>query len=310
MNPIVLVTGASGFVGRGVVPALVKAGYEVRAAARRTAVIPSVSGVTAVAMPDLGAPDVDWRPLVDGASHVVHLAGLAHMTASIPEASYTAVNATATERLAIAVRDAGVRRLVLVSSVRAQVGPVSSAVVRESDPPAPTDAYGRSKLAAEKLLWAALAGSPSVGVVLRPVLVYGPGVKGNMAALARLAHLPVPLPLGALSNRRSLIGLGNLASAIAHALGSPKAAGGTFLAADAEPVGVADILRHLRHGLGRAPGLVPLPLAPFGKALRMIGRGAVWDRIAGDLVVDTSALRVTGWQPPHETAEGLAAMMR
>lgn len=310
MSRRVLVTGATGFIGRALVPYLASQGYSVHAAARRPDDIAAAPGVAPVSMPDLGARVIAWEPLLAGVTHIVHLAGLAHVTASIPEADYMAVNARATASLATAARRAGVERLLLVSSVRACSGPASSRILFERDEPRPTDAYGRSKLAAEQALADALRGDGTQGVVLRPVLVYGPGVKGNMAALFRLARLRVPLPLGALDNRRSIVSLGNLASAIAHSLRAPRAAGGTFFVADAEPVSVARMIAHLRAGLGRGPGLVRLPLAPVGLALRLIGRGDAWARIAGDLVVDTSSLRATGWQPPQTTAEALAAAIR
>ena len=309
MSGTVLVTGASGFVGRGVVPYLAAHGWQVRAAAREIERIPAGAGITAVASPELTGA-TDWRALVDGVTHVVHLAGLAHMMAEVPEATFTAINATATASLAAAARTAGVKRMVLVSSIRAGIGPVATRVIRESDTPTPDDAYGRSKLKAEAALFETLGGNATEGVVLRPVLVYGPGVRGNMATMNRLARLPVPLPLGALRNRRSVVSLGNLSSAIRHVLTSSTVVGGTYLVADEAPVSVAEMLTWLRQGLGRAPRLLPIPLSPLKAVLKLTGRSGMWDRIAGDLVVDTSALRATGWTPPETTAEALAAAIR
>jgi nucleoside-diphosphate-sugar epimerase len=306
----VLVTGATGFVGRGLVPRLAAAGWTVRAAARAPQRIAAGAGIEPVAAPELSAAAADWRPLVTGVTHIVHLAGLAHMSASIPESTYMAVNAEATAALASAARKARVRRIVLVSSIRAQVGPFADRVVCEKDPQQPTDAYGRSKLAAERNLALELAGGGTEGVVLRPVLVYGPGVKGNMATLFRTARLGLPLPLGSLNNRRSLVSLGNLSSAISHALLAPQAAGGTFLVADAEPIGVAGIIAALRAGLGRPAGLVSIPLSPLASALRLVGRTEMWSRIAGDLVADSGALHATGWSPPELTAAALAEAIR
>jgi UDP-glucose 4-epimerase len=200
--------------------------------------------------------------------------------------------------------------MVFVSSIRAQVGPYSDHVLQESDEPRPTDAYGRSKLAGEQAMMAALAGGPTEGVILRPVLVYGPGVKGNMATLFRLARLPMPLPLASLSNRRSIVSIANLCSAVSHVLLAPEAAGHTFLVADAEPMSVPQIIAALRKGLGRPPGLLSVPLAPFAALLKLAGRGDVWSRVAGDLVVDTAALTSTGWRPAEDTASALAAAIK
>lgn len=307
-RPLVLVTGATGFVGRDLVGRLLARGYRVRAAARRPDAIAPSAELERVALPDLAHPgQID--ALLTGVAHVVHLAGIAHASRAIPEATYMAVNADATAALAAASRRAGVASMVLMSSVRAQSGPAADHVLRETDPPQPSDAYGRSKLKAESAMSEALAGSATRGVTLRPVLVHGPGVKGNLAALLRLAQLPLPLPLGALPNRRSLLGVANLGSAVAHAI-ETAIVKGAYLVADPEPVTVAEIIAAMRAGLGRRRGLVAVPIGPVRLALAAIGRGDVWERLAGDLVVDTVRLRATGWQPVETTADGLAAMAR
>lgn len=308
MSATVLVTGATGFVGRYLVPDLAARGFKVRAAARDPAAIASAPGVETVLMPDL-AEAPEWRPLVAGITHIVHLAGLAHATADIPETAYISVNAEATRSLAIAARMAGVRRMVLLSSVKAQSDAAADHVLRETDEPRPVDAYGRSKLAAERWMSQALAGSCTEHVSLRPVLIHGPGVKGNMAALQRLARTPWPLPLGSLRARRSILSLANLASAIRHSLVAPDTAGGIFLVSDPEPVTVPEMIAALRAGLGRGPGLIKLPLAPVALALSALGKGVAWTRVAGDLVIDTSALRATGWQPVETSLDALRSVL-
>ncbi|MGQ0674100.1 MAG: NAD-dependent epimerase/dehydratase family protein [Hyphomicrobium sp.] len=304
MKGTVLVTGASGFIGRDLIRRLAGDGWRVRAAARGVAEGLSGRGIEACMLPDL--KKIVWRPLLSGVTHVVHLAGIAHSEAAISEETYMEVNAHSVRRLAEAARSAGVKRIVLMSSIRAQTGPTSDRIVTESDTPEPTDAYGRSKLAAERALAEVLAGSGTEWTALRPVLVYGAGVKGNMKRLIELARTPWPLPFANFDNRRSIVSVANVSGAVAHALVEPRCAGGVFLVADEQPVSVADIVRSLRQGEGRAPRLLPIPKAPLGAALRLAGKSAAWKRLTGDLVADTSSLRATGWTPAPSTYAALA----
>ena len=308
MTRTVLVTGASGFIGRDLVGRLAAAGWSVRAATRDPSSVVRSDRIEPVAVGDLAAA-TDWRRLVEGVSHIVHLAGIAHATAAIPEATYMAVNAQATRDLAVAARQAGAARIVFVSSVKAQCGPAAADVLTETMSPQPDDAYGRSKLAGERMLAEALGGSRTDWCVLRPVVLYGPGVKANMRALARLARLPLPLPLGALAARRSLLGLGNFFAAVEHTLSSPATARGTYLLADPGPLTVPGIVAAMRQGLGRPPGLFGVPLGPARLVAMALGKGAAWDRISGDLVVSTAALQATGWRPVETAAEGIARWM-
>ena len=264
--------------------------------------------IEAVALGDLAAP-VDWGPLLAGASHVVHLAGIAHATTAIAEATYMAVNAQATRALAEAARRAGVARVVLASSVRAQCGPCAPGQLSEADPALPEDAYGRSKLAAERHLAEVLADGSCDFAVLRPVVVYGPGVKANMRALQRLAASRLPLPLGGLAGRRSLVGLDSFAAVVAHVLTSPAAARGTFLAAEPGPLTIGEIIAAMRSGRGRRPGVISLPQGPMRVAAQLAGRASAWQRLAGDLTVSTGALEATGWRPRETAAEGLVRWM-
>ncbi|WID94427.1 NAD-dependent epimerase/dehydratase family protein [Bosea vestrisii] len=297
----VLLTGASGFVGRHLLHDLVARGYRLRIAGRRT--VSAISGVEQVAIGDLGT-SVDWRPLLDGVDLVVHSAGLAHADGTIPEERYRAVNTDATLALARAAEVAGVQRFVFLSSIRAQSGPISDHPLSEADPPAPTDAYGRSKLAAEQ----ALIEFDLDWVALRPVLVYGPGVKANMAALLKLARLPVPLPLGALSAKRSLLAIENLAEAVAFALSEACPARRSYIVADPEPLSVTEMLAAMRAGLGRGPGLIPVPSPLLALAARLAGRPAAYERLANGLVASPGALLSAGWRPPAETKAALARL--
>ena len=300
----VLVTGATGFIGRALVPALVTAGYEVRAAVRH-APAPFASPVEIATQEDLVA-DVDWRPLLANVDFVVHLAGIAHTGSRFAQARHDRVNHLATAALAEAARKAGVKRVVFVSTIRAQCGPRSDHALTEDDAPRPTDPYGRSKLAAE----IALARSGADFTVLRAVLVYGPGVKGNLRALLRLAALPVPLPFGAFTNLRSVLSVCNLVAAITHVLRHAASGGQTYVVADLHPVSLADIVTALRAGLGKAPRLLATPPELIRIGLTMLGRSRSWDQLSGQLVVDPDKLIATGWRPDLDTTAGLAAMAR
>ena len=304
MSGRVLVTGASGFVGRALVSDLATAGNTVRAAMRQPAdVFPR--SVEVVAVSDLTRP-VEWRALLKNVETVVHLAGIAHAGPGVAEEAYDRVNRLATAELAHAAKATGIRHLVFMSSVRAQAGPSSPDTLRETDPPHPSDAYGRSKLAAEDALRS--AGVPFT--ILRPVLIYGQGVKGNLARLLELTRKPWPLPLGLCRNRRSLLARENLIAAIHLALNTPATAGQTYIVADPEPLTLAEIIAALRAGAGRSPRLVPVPPQLIALAAKAAGRADEWQRLGGSQVVDSAKLQQAGWKPVIATREGLAAMAR
>lgn len=297
----VLVTGASGFIGPHVVAALMAAGYRVRVTQRSGG--PAPDETEAVVTGDLASP-IDWSQALDGVQHVVHLAGLAHAGPGLDEALYRRINTEATLELARAAYRAGVVRFVHASSIKAQSGAFDGPPLRESDVPAPDDAYGRSKLAAEQ----GLAGIDLAWIALRPVLVYGPGVKANMASLLKLARLPVPLPLGGLTAPRSLLAVENLADAVLFSLSPGCPVRRALIVADPEPISVAGILTALRAGLGRGPGLIAVPAGLLRQAARLIGRGDAFVKISGRLVAMPEGLLRAGWRPPVETKAALARL--
>ena len=304
MTKRVLITGASGFIGKRLAGDLVKQGWQVRAAARDPSSIPAIKGVARVAMPDLAHP-ADWSGLLEGVTHVIHLAGIAHSPGSLPDELYTRINAEAVGELAGAARGK-VERFVFMSSVRAQAGLSADCPISEKDMANPTDAYGRAKLNGEEFV--AASGVPFT--VLRPAVVYGRGVKGNIAALATLARTPMPLPFAGLNNRRSLLALDNLVSAISLVLGAKEAANGTFLVADAEPISVADLVAAMREGLGRPPHLVKVPLGAVMRLMTSFGKEAEWERLSGNFVIDAARLMSIGWRPAVATHDGIVRMMR
>jgi len=300
----VLITGASGFIGRAVVASFAADGHAVRAAVRRPPQPPLYGGIEVVQHADF-TQSVDWRSLLDDVDTVIHLGGIAHAGSGLAPGLYDRINRKVSTDLATAAAQAGVGRFVFISSVRAQSGPVAAHVLSERDLPEPTDAYGASKLAAEEEL-------RSTGVpftILRPVLVYGPGVKGNLALLSRMASLPVPLPLGSFSNQRSLLGLDNLSSALKFVLSSPAAIAETYFVADpGTPLALSEIVAILRQAKGRRAGIFPVPMRLVEAMLRAMRQGELWERIGGNLRVDPAKLIAAGWRPLHDTREGLTAM--
>src|SRR3984885_11524547 len=247
----VLVTGADGFVGRPLVPYLAAQGYKVIAASRAKPTF-ETPNIVAVPLPDLSMP-FDWLPLLQQCDIVVHLAGIAHRFAS--DDLYDQVNHQATAALADAAFRCGTRHLVFISSIAAQSGSSSDHELTEDEPPRPNNAYGRSKLAAEKAVRA--AGVPFT--ILRPVVIYGESAKGNFATVFRISRLPIPLPLGMLTARRSVLSIMNFNSAVGTALSNSSARGETFIVSDPAPVTVADLIKRHRASLGRSSWLLPTP---------------------------------------------------
>ena len=298
----ILVTGASGFVGQPLVAALAQAGYAVRAAVRRPMSFPNTTDVAVV--PDYSHP-FDWSPILSDIDVVIHLGGMVHADTIIPYELFDRVNRAASQELALAAVGAGVKRFIFISSIRAQSGPSADHELSAADKPRPTDSYGRSKLAAESAVRA--AGVPFT--IFRPVVIYGPSAKGNIATITRLASLPLPLPFGALTNRRSLFSIDNFIFTILFALNNPATIGQTYVAADPEPISVRDIFIAIREALRRRPWLIPIPPKLLEHGLAMLNHTDVWDRLGRELVVDTTKLRSIGWQPKTDTYRALVAMV-
>ena len=300
----ILVTGASGFIGRPLVQRLLRAGYSVRATTRGAAPLPQ--GVEVAIIPDL-LHAIDWEPLLRGVDLVIHLAGLAHAdNKSTDIRAFDTINRRATEQLAQAARRAEVERFIFISSVRAQVGASASQIIHEDDEALPTNKYGRSKLAAESAVRA--SGVPFT--ILRPVAIYGPQPRGNIKTLTRLASASYPLPFLGLDSRRSLLGIENFISAVLFALNEPATLGEIFLVADRGSMTVGQIFATLREAQSRSPRLIHVPPLFLRLILLLLNRGYLWERISGDLVVDTSKLQALGWHPNVDTHQGLVAMMQ
>ncbi len=299
----VAITGATGFIGRHLVRELSRRGYLVRVLLRRP--IDMQLDCASAVIGDLARPQ-NLSAALQGVDAVVHSAGVAHGATGVPEADHRILNAEATRNLARAAQRARVGRFVFLSSIRAQTGVVADGPVTEERPAAPTDAYGRSKLEAEQ----ALAELDIDWVALRPVLVYGHGVKGNLAALAKLARSPLPLPLGGLKARRSLLSADNLVDAVDAVLASAASLRRPFIVADTDALTVPEMIAAMRKGLGRNAGLIPVPASLLRLALNVAGHPAWYERLAQPLVADPSALVELGWRPRVSTVHGLEALVK
>jgi nucleoside-diphosphate-sugar epimerase len=303
MSLLIALTGATGFIGQYLLQELPRRGHRLRVLLRRPTDMP-VQATSAV-IGDLSRPQ-NMGAALAGVDAIVHSAGIAAAMSGCPQDDYRILNTEATIGLAQAAHRAGVRRFIFLSSIRAQCGPTAGQVLTEELEAQPTDAYGKSKLAAE----AGLAEIDVDWVALRLVLTYGRGVKGNMAQLMRLARSPYPLPLGGLTARRSLLSLDNLAEAIDTVLAAQQPLRRPLIVADPEPVTVPEMVAALRRGLGRSPRLIPVPAPALRPFLSLAGRPELYEQLMGSLVVDTAALRRIGWQAPTATAAGLAQLMR
>jgi nucleoside-diphosphate-sugar epimerase len=309
MSGRVLVTGATGFVGRRVTSTLLACGRQVRAAVRSAAVSVLTPGLHAV-VEDLG-PQTDWRSALEGVDSVIHLAARVHVmqdTAQDPLAEFRKTNVAGTLHLARQAVEAGVRRFVFISSVKVNgEATVPGRPFAAGDVPAPGDAYGISKHEAEAGLQALAAATGLEVVIIRPVLVHGPGVGANFLSMMRWLHRGVPLPLGAIHNQRSLISLDNLVDLIITCLDHPRAAGQVFLASDGEDLSTTALLQRTAKALGRPARLLPVPEALIQGMARLLGRQDLAQRLCGSLQVDIGTTRdLLGWTPPLTVDAGLA----
>jgi nucleoside-diphosphate-sugar epimerase len=299
--PLVALTGATGFIGQHLLKALSQRGYRMRVLLRRPTMLPE--GCASVLIGDLARPYNMSEALAD-VDAVIHTAGIASTMSGLPEDDYRVFNTEATIGFARAAEQARVKRFIFLSSIRAQSGPTADCVLTEDQDPHPTDAYGRSKLEAEK----GLAETGLDWAALRLTLVYGSGAQGNIARLIKLARSPYPLPLAGLKSRHSLLALDNLAEAVDRVLAAPAPLRRPFIVADPKPLTVGEIVAALRQGLGRRAGLFYVPRPMLKAALRAARHAGNYEPLFGSLVADPSALTRLDWTPPVATQQGLASL--
>jgi nucleoside-diphosphate-sugar epimerase len=306
----ILVTGAGGFIGAALCPALAAAGHRVIAGLRRPAhhVAVFAAGIEPRVIGDI-VPNRDWAAELRGADIIVHLAQQAHRRA---DRRVLAAEPGAARALAAAAARQGVRRLLYLSSIKAMAEATTPGrTLRAGDPPQPADAYGRAKLATERALAHAAAEAGIELVVIRPPLVYGPGVRGNFRALARLAASGLPLPFARLTNRRSLIYVENLAHLIGAAATHPAARGHVLLAADGAALPLRELVCVLAAAQGRRALLLAVPTPLFSPLRRLPGIGPAVARLTLPLEVDDAPTRaLLDWKPPHAAEAALRLTAR
>jgi nucleoside-diphosphate-sugar epimerase len=250
----------------------------------------------------------DWTDALRGIDIIVHLAARVHMmhdTVVDPLAAFREVNVSGTERLIQMAAAARVKRLIYISSIKVN-GEESSTPYTEQDIPNPQDAYAVSKWEAEQVLRQSTADTGVEVVIIRPPLVYGPGVKANFLQLIKIVNRGIPLPLSSVNNSRSVIYLGNLIDAIVACIDRPEAAGQTFLVSDGEDISTPELIRRVAAVLGKSPRLFPCPPMIMRLAGKLTGRFAEVERLLGSLTVDTSKIqRELGWKAPYTLEQGL-----
>lgn len=294
-----VVTGASGFVGAALVRHLHAAGRPVVAVARRGCQVPS--GVQLVVLPSYEAPELGAA--LQGASAVFHLASVAHRQA---DAGEFAASVRAAAAVAAAAARAQVPRLVFTSSIGVLGQRTQGQPLTEASPAAPAEPYAASKLQAEQAVLAATRGGATRSVIVRPPMVYGPGAPGNFGRLLRLVRRGVPLPLASIRNRRTFIALDNLLDLLVLCADHPAAAGGLFVAGDAEDLSTPELVRCIAGGLGRPARLLAFPPPLLQVLARAAGQGRIADSLCASLQVDASrARRLLGWRPRIAAPEGV-----
>lgn len=299
----ILITGATGFVGSAVLNTLSKGYYSLVAPVRKlpnvqftNAVLPLVDDITTL------TGKLSW---LEGCKIAIHIAAKAHVQ-GVALSEFKRVNTEATLNLARLCAVAGVKRFIFLSSIGVN-GISNSTPFFASDTPAPVEDYAISKFEAELGLKKIAAETGMEVVIIRPPLVYGPDAPGNFGKLARLANKNLPLPLGAIHNKRSLVGLDNLVDLIVTCIDHPHAANQTFLVSDDQDVSTTQLLQLMIRAAGKKPKLLPIPMSWLALAGKLTAKQAVIERICSNLQVDIAHTKQTlGWKPPLSVEEGIA----
>ena len=307
-------TGANGFVGHRICNLLLAAGHKVRASIRSSTKTQSIKpNIEYLSSGDIG-PSTDWSTVLIDLDVVIHLAARVHVMKEAfndPLAEYRRINVDGTRHLALTAARSGVRRFVYVSTIKVNGENTIEKPFSDSDIPSPQDAYAISKWEAEEALRDVASQTGLEIVIIRPPLVYGPGVKGNMLTLMRYIDRGYPLLFGGIHNKRSFISLDNLADALLTSATKVDCAGQTFLVSDGEDLSTSELIERIAAAMNRKPHLIHAP----EKAFTVIGAlvpalRPLIGRLTGSLVIDSTRFRsVTGWSPPQTVTAGMKAMV-
>jgi UDP-glucose 4-epimerase len=303
----VLITGATGLVGQQLCQQLARSGYVVRAALRRELALPDHISEKIVCGDISGA--TQWGSALEKVDLVVHLAARTHVLhdTAANDQLYMQTNADGTQALAAEAARHGVRRFIFVSSVKVNGEGRAGRAYAAADEPQPQSAYATSKWLAEQRLWATVATATMRAVVVRPPLVYGPGVRANFLRLLRWVDQERLLPLAAVKNRRSLVSVWTLSDLLMRLLEHPAAVNRTWMVSDGEDLSTADLVRRIAHAMGRQPRLLSVPTALLRLTGGLLGKGAELRRLCGSLTVDIAPTRQQlSWSAPVPMEEALA----
>lgn len=309
-KPNILITGANGFVGGAVLARVIKAGFNAVSVSRKVAAMPAAVKQIQIAALNSATP---WQQIITDSQIevIIHAAARVHQMAddaADPLAAFRAVNTEGTLNLARQAAESGVKRFIFISSVKVNgEKTITGKPFSAEQPVSPADAYGLSKAEAEQQLMQLAKQTKMEIVIIRPPLVYGYGVKANFAAMLNLAKKNLPLPLGAIDNRRSLVALDNLVDLIVTCIEHPKAANQIFLVSDDRDVSTTELLKLMTRAAGKKPRLLPVPVSWLKLAATLTGKQAVTDRLCGNLQLDITHTKETlGWTPPITLEEGIA----
>ena len=310
----ICITGANGFIGKALCKSLKAPDNHIRGFVRAMDSDNNSSETEHISVGDISSK-TNWKDHLKGFDYIIHCAGLTHQMSSIKDINvYNLVNIDGTKRLAEHAVEAGIKRLVFLSSVKVN-GESTDQITKQKfshkDNSNPKDLYAISKLEAEKALWEISSRTGLEMVVVRLPLVYGYGVKGNLARLIKLVKSGIPLPLGLIKNQRSMIGIDNLIDLLIRCIDHPEANGKTFLASDKEDLSTPELVKLIASSMGKKVNLFPFPISILKFLGSVFGKREEINRLVGSLRIDNSYTKqILNWTPPVSVEEGIRRMVQ